>query len=63
VATAQSLLWEIEALQASDLAYLPLYSSQIVEAYRSDVLAFGSLPGLGGVQGSLGAFHLISPAR
>ncbi|HUF96075.1 MAG TPA: ABC transporter substrate-binding protein [Acidimicrobiia bacterium] len=63
VATAQSLLWEIEALQASDLAYLPLYSSQIVEAYRSDVLTFGSLPGLGGIQGSLGAFHLISPAR
>jgi ABC-type transport system substrate-binding protein len=63
VATAQSLAWEIEALQATDLAYLPLYSSQIVEAYRSDAIAFSSLPGLGGIQGSLGAFHLISPVR
>jgi peptide/nickel transport system substrate-binding protein len=63
VATAQSLLWKIEALQASALAYLPLYSSQIVEAYRSDVIAFSAPPGLGGIQGSLGALHLISPVR
>jgi ABC-type transport system substrate-binding protein len=61
--TAQSLVWEIEALQAGDLAYLPLYSSQIVEAYRSDIIAFSSLPGLGGIQGSLGAFHLVAPVR
>jgi peptide/nickel transport system substrate-binding protein len=63
LATAQSLVWEMEALQAEDLAYLPLYSSQIVEAYRSDVIAFSSPPGLGGIQGSLGAIHLVTPVR
>lgn len=61
LATARTLLWEMEKLQARDLPYLPLYFSHMVEAYRSDAIAFSAPPGLGGIQGALGAFHLIDP--
>lgn len=61
LATARDLLWEMEGLQARDLPYLPLYFSHMVEAYRSDVISFSSPPGLGGIQGALGAFHLVDP--
>ncbi len=59
--TARELLWEMEELQARDLPYLPLYFSHMVEAYRSDAIAFSAMPGLGGIQGALGAFHLVGP--
>ncbi len=59
--TARELLWEMEELQASDLPYLPLYFSHMVEAYRSDAIVFSAPPGLGGIQGALGAFHLVDP--
>ncbi|MEX1038313.1 MAG: ABC transporter substrate-binding protein [Acidimicrobiia bacterium] len=61
--TARALLWEMEGIQARDLPYLPLYSSHIVEAYRSDAVSFRGTPGLGGIQGALGAFHLVAPAE
>ncbi len=61
LATARGLLWEMEELQARDLPYLPLYFSHLVEAYRSDMVAFSTLPGLGGIQGALGAFSLVNP--
>lgn len=60
--TARELLWQMEELQARDLPYLPLYFSHMVEAYRSDLISFASAPGLGGIQGALGAFHLVAPA-
>ena len=60
-ATARTLLWEMEELQARDLPYLPLYFSHMVEAYRSDAIGFSAPPGLGGIQGALGAFHLVDP--
>jgi hypothetical protein len=59
LATARTLLWEMEELQALDLSYLPLYFSHMVEAYRSDAITFSAPPGLGGIQGALGAFHLV----
>jgi peptide/nickel transport system substrate-binding protein len=59
LATARTLLWEMEELQAQDLSYLPLYFSHMVEAYRSDAITFSAPPGLGGIQGALGAFHLV----
>jgi ABC-type transport system substrate-binding protein len=62
LATAREQLWEMEELQARDLPYLPLYFSHMVEAYRSDAIAFSAPPGLGGIQGALGAFHLVEPA-
>lgn len=59
--TARTLLWEMEELQERDLPYLPLYFSHMVEAYRSDAISFTGSPGLGGIQGALGAFHLVDP--
>ncbi|MEX1092968.1 MAG: ABC transporter substrate-binding protein [Acidimicrobiia bacterium] len=61
LAIARALLWEMEELQARDLPYLPLYFSHMVEGYRSDAIAFSAPPGLGGIQGALGAFHLVDP--
>lgn len=59
--TARMLIREMEQLQARDLPYLPLYFSHMVEAYRSDAVSFSEQPGLGGIQGALGAFHLVDP--
>ncbi|CAN5744055.1 peptide ABC transporter substrate-binding protein SapA [soil metagenome] len=61
LSTARDLMWEMEKLQARDLPYLPLYFSHMVEAYRSDAVTLSALPGLGGIQGALGAFHLVDP--
>lgn len=57
---ALDLIWQIEALVMRDLPYLPLYSSQIVEVYRTDAISFTSAPGLGGIQGSVGALGLVT---
>lgn len=62
VEEARALLWEMEALVARDLPYLPLYASQIVEVYRSDLVAFEVTPGLGGIQGTLGGLESVTPA-
>ncbi|HEU4894386.1 MAG TPA: ABC transporter substrate-binding protein [Acidimicrobiia bacterium] len=58
---AREALWEMEAILADDLPYLPLYTSEIVEAYRSDrvELANGGL--LGGWQGRLGGILDVAP--
>lgn len=52
---AGEALWVMEAALSVDLPYLPLYTSQITEVYRSDRIVLGESPGLGGLQASLGA--------
>ncbi len=59
---AKSALWEMEAILARDLPYLPLYSSRIVEAYRSDRVAYEGSVGLGGWQARLGGIRDVRPA-
>lgn len=51
---ASAALWEMEGILASDLPYLPLYTSQVTEVYRNDRVAFGVDSSLGGLQGRLG---------
>lgn len=59
---AKTALWGIEAILARDLPYLPLYSSQIVEAYRSDRVEYDGPVGLGGWQARLGGIRDVKPA-
>lgn len=47
-------LWTMEQTISTDLPYLPLYTSQLTEIYRSDRVAFGIEASLGGLQGRLG---------
>lgn len=59
---AKSALWEMEAILAQDLPYLPLYTTQIIEAYRSDRVEFDDTVGLGGWQARLGGIRDVQPA-
>lgn len=58
---AKTALWEMERILAEDLPYLPLYTGEILEAYRSDRVRFGQT-GLGGIQGRLGGIGDVEPA-
>lgn len=59
---ARSALWEMEAILNADLPYLPLYSSEMVEVFRSDRVAFVTDAGLGGIQARLGGIRDVKPA-
>ena len=59
---AKTALWEMEEILAQDLPYLPLYTSQIVEAYRSDRVEYDDTVGLGGWQARLGGIRDVNPA-
>lgn len=59
---ARDSLWEMEAVLTADLPYLPLYSSEMVEVFRSDRVAFGGDAGLGGIQARLGGIRDVTPA-
>lgn len=59
---AFSALWEMERILAIDLPYLPLYTSEIAEAYRADRVGFGHEIGLGGLQARLGGIAEVRPA-
>jgi ABC-type transport system substrate-binding protein len=59
---AKTALWEMEKTLAEDLPYLVLYHPEIVEAYRSDRLAFENHALLGGLQGRLGGIGDLTPA-
>jgi peptide/nickel transport system substrate-binding protein len=59
---AVQALWEMESILARDLPYLPLYTSQITEAYRSDLVQFDAVGTLGGLQGRLGGIWDVKPA-
>lgn len=58
--SAREIMWEIEALVATDVPYLPLYTAQITEAYRSDMVAFGGVELFGGLQSALGGIELVA---
>ncbi len=59
---ARGALWSMEKVLAADLPYLVLYHPEIIEAYRSDRVEFGSHGVLGGIQGRLGGIGDLSPA-
>lgn len=60
---AKQALWEMEAVLARDLPYLPLYTSQIAEAYRSDRVRYDVAGALGGLQARLGGIWDVAPAE
>ena len=57
VEEAKELLWEMERILAEDLPYLLLYTTELVEAYRSDRVAFGIDGNIGGIQARLGGIE------
>lgn len=59
---AKTALWAMERQLATDLPYLPLYSSEITEAYRSDRVTFALEESLGGLQARLGGIWSVRPA-
>lgn len=58
---ARAALWEMEAILTADLPYLPLYSSEMVEVFRSDRVTFAGEAGLGGIQARLGGIRDVNP--
>lgn len=59
---ARQALWEMETVLAADVPYLPLYTSPVVEAYRSDSVSFDVEASLGGLQARLGSIGVVQPA-
>lgn len=59
-AQAKDALWDMEEILADDLPYLPLYTSRLNEAYRSDHVRFEAGETLGGIQGRLGGIGDVS---
>jgi peptide/nickel transport system substrate-binding protein len=59
---AKDALWQIEDVLANDLPYLPLYTSEITEAYRGDRVRFDLDHALGGLQARLGGIWDVEPA-
>lgn len=58
---ARKFLWAMEVILARDLPYLLLYTTEITEAYRSDVVEFGTTGNIGGIQGRLGGITDVEP--
>jgi ABC-type transport system substrate-binding protein len=58
---ARNALWDMEAALSTDLPYLPLYTSELTEMYRSDRVEFGIKRSLGGLQGRLGGIGDVRP--
>jgi peptide/nickel transport system substrate-binding protein len=61
-AAAREALWQMESILAADLPYLPLYTSEIVEAYRADRVQLDNGGQLGGWQARLGGIRDVAPA-
>jgi ABC-type transport system substrate-binding protein len=61
VEEALSAIWKMESLIAQDLPYLPLYASEITEAYRADLVAYPDQSVLGGIQAALAGIELVTP--
>ncbi|HEX6301956.1 MAG TPA: ABC transporter substrate-binding protein [Acidimicrobiia bacterium] len=59
---AKGALWQVEAVLANDLPYLPLYTSEITEAYRGDRVRFDLDHALGGLHARLGGIWDVEPA-
>lgn len=58
---ARAAIWKMETLIAQDLPYLPLYASQITEAYRADMVGYPEQSLLGGIQAALAGIELVTP--
>ncbi len=58
---ARNALWDMEATLSTDLPYLPLYTSELTEMYRSDRVEFDIERSLGGLQGRLGGIGDVRP--
>ncbi len=63
VGEARQLIWKIEAMVNRDLPYLSLYSAQITEAYRADLVELDINGILGGIHSSLGGFEFATPLQ
>jgi ABC-type transport system substrate-binding protein len=61
--TAQDLVFELQELLATDLPYICLFTTPIVDAYRSDTVAFPYTEVLGGLSGSYGMPSEARPAE
>jgi peptide/nickel transport system substrate-binding protein len=59
---ARRALWEMEAILSVDLPYLALYTSDIIEGYRSDRVQYSVESALGGLQARLGGIQDVKPA-
>lgn len=59
---ARRALWEMESILSVDLPYLALYTSDIVEVYRSDRVQYSAESALGGLQARLGGIQDVKPA-
>jgi peptide/nickel transport system substrate-binding protein len=58
---ARDALWAMENTLSDDLPYLPLYTSQLNEVYRSDRVGFKVTESLGGLQARLGGIADVHP--
>ena len=57
---AQDLVFELQAVLADDLPYVTLFTTPIVETYRSDRIEFPYTQNLGGLQNVAGMPSLVS---
>ena len=57
---AQDLVFELQALLAEDLPYVTLFTTPIVETYRSDRIEFPYTENLGGLQNAAGMPSLVA---
>lgn len=60
---ARDVIWQMEALINRDLPYLPLYTAQITEAYRADLVRLDIEGVLGGIHSSLGGIEFATPVQ
>jgi len=60
---ARDALWVMEETLSIDLPYLPLYTPQITEIYRSDRVRFDIDARFGGLQARLGGIGDVRPIR
>lgn len=60
---AFNALWRMERVLAEGLPYLPLYTSEITEAYRADRVSFDTGATLGGLHARLGGIWDVAPAK
>lgn len=59
---AKEAVWNMERAIAADLPYLPLYTSELTEVYRSDTVQYAVSGNLGGLQARLGGIGDVSRA-
>ena len=60
---AQGLIFELQEILATDLPYIYLFTTPIVDAYRNDTMAFPYTEVLGGLSGSYGMPGEARPAE